>query len=116
MHTQGPTTFEDALHGVEILDVNWLTEDWFNSREAPPSAASGLGVFALLAMLASGADGDTREDLLDATGLEIEQTTGVPAALIDAARSSPGSTSPSQCGPVLRSRSNPSGSRDSHRR
>ncbi len=90
MHTQGPTTFEDALHGVEILDVNWLTEDWFNSREAPPSAASGLGVFALLAMLASGADGETREDLLDATGLEIEQTTGVPAALINAARSSPG--------------------------
>jgi serine protease inhibitor len=89
MHTQEPSTLQDSLHPGEILDANSLTDSWLITRETVPAAASGLGIWALLAVLASGADGDTREDLLDATGLEIEQTSLVPTALLHAMRSTP---------------------------
>lgn len=72
----------------EINAANELTRRWFASRPSVPAVASGLGIWPLLAALATGAVESTREELLAAAGVDADQAARVPAALLDAARSS----------------------------
>ncbi|MFC3492502.1 serpin family protein [Glycomyces rhizosphaerae] len=83
------TTLQDALAAEEIKAANELTRRWLTSRAEIPAVASGLGIWPLLAVLATGAVEATREELLEAAGIDIGQAAYVPAALIDAARSAP---------------------------
>jgi serine protease inhibitor len=80
---------QDALAPDEITAANELTRRWLTGRADVPAAASGLGIWALLAALATGAVGDTRDELLAAAGLDLAQAAHVLGALIDATRSDP---------------------------
>jgi serine protease inhibitor len=83
------TTIQDALTEGEIKAANELTRRWFASRSAVPAVGSGLGVWPLLAALATGAAGETRDELLAAAGLDPDQATKVPAALLEAVTEAP---------------------------
>lgn len=83
------TTLQDALTVEEIKAANDLTRRWLTTRAEVPAVASGLGIWPLLAVLATGAVEATREELLEAAGIDIGQAADVPAALLDAVRSAP---------------------------
>lgn len=82
----GEETFEGTLSAADAAAANALTRRWLASRAALPPAASGLGVWPLLAVLASGAVGDTRAELLEAVGTDDP---AVPARLLAAAKDAP---------------------------
>ncbi|MFC3492500.1 serpin family protein [Glycomyces rhizosphaerae] len=83
------TTIQDALTAREIKAANGLTRRWFASRPSVPAVASGLGIWPLLAALATGAVDGTRDELLAAAGIDADQATRLPAALLEAALSTP---------------------------
>ncbi|MDN3242411.1 serpin family protein [Glycomyces tritici] len=83
------TTLQDALSADEITAANELTRRWLTARAEVPAVASGLGIWPLLAVLATGAVEATLEELLEAAGIDIGQAADVPAALLDAVRSAP---------------------------
>ncbi|MFG3341170.1 serpin family protein [Glycomyces sp. NPDC048151] len=83
------TTLQDALGRREINAANELTRRWFASRSSVPAVASGLGVWPLLAALATGAVGETRDELLTAAGIDDNQAAKIPAALLQAVRAAP---------------------------
>lgn len=83
------TTLQDALNAEEIRAANELTRRWLTSRTEVPAVASGLGIWPLLAVLATGAVEATLEELLDAAGIDIGQAADIPTALLDAVRSAP---------------------------
>ncbi|MDN3242410.1 serpin family protein [Glycomyces tritici] len=83
------TTIQDALDAREIQAANELTRRWLASRAALPAVASGLGIWPLLAALATGAVAETRDELLAAAGIDAVQASKLPAALLEAARSAP---------------------------
>jgi serine protease inhibitor len=83
------TTLQDALSADEITAANELTRRWLTARAEVPAVASGLGIWPLLAVLATGAVEATLEELLEAAGIDIGQAAAVPAALLDAVRSAP---------------------------
>ena len=90
MDIGGPGTgIERALAPAEVKAANELTRRWFASRPSPPAAASGLGVWPLLAVLATGAVGSTLEELLDAAGVDAERADSIARDLLAAARSAP---------------------------
>ncbi|HEX2142923.1 MAG TPA: serpin family protein [Glycomyces sp.] len=82
-------TLQNALTSAEIAAANKLTRRWFATRDEIPAVASGLGVWPLLAALATGAVDATREELLAAAGIDFDQAVKIPAALLEAARSAP---------------------------
>jgi serine protease inhibitor len=83
------TTLQDALNAEEIRAANELTRRWLTGRNEVPAVASGLGIWPLLAVLATGAVEATLEELLDAAGIDIGQAAHLPTALLDAVRSAP---------------------------
>ncbi|WP_205325541.1 serpin family protein [Glycomyces sp. YM15] len=83
------TTLQDALTADEVTAANELTRRWLTGRSEVPAVASGLGIWPLLAVLATGAVEATLDELLEAAGIDIGQAAGLPAALIDAVRSAP---------------------------
>jgi serine protease inhibitor len=83
------TTLQDALNADEIAAANELTRRWLTGRAEVPAVASGLGIWPLLAVLATGAVEATLDELLEAAGLDIGQAADVPAALLDAVKSAP---------------------------
>ncbi|GAA2135101.1 serpin family protein [Glycomyces algeriensis] len=83
------TTIQDALTKGETKAANELTRRWLTSRATLPAVSSGLGIWPLLAALATGAVGATRDELLTAAGIDAEQSAKLPAALLEAARSTP---------------------------
>ncbi|MEU5155846.1 serpin family protein [Glycomyces sp. NPDC021274] len=83
------TTIQDALSAREIKAANELTRRWLATRATLPAVASGLGIWPLLAALATGAVGETRDELLAAAGIDADQASRLPAALLEAARSTP---------------------------
>jgi serine protease inhibitor len=89
MGTDEAKTLQRALTADEVAAANELTRRWLTSRAEVPAVASGFGIWPLLAVLATGAAADTREELLRAAGLDIGQAADVPAALLDAVRSAP---------------------------
>jgi serine protease inhibitor len=82
-------TFQRALTTADVAAANGLTRRWLASRAEIPSAASGLGIWPLLAVLATGAVADTRDELLAALGLDADRAAEAPAALLAAVRESP---------------------------
>ncbi|MCH7230864.1 hypothetical protein L0U85_08375 [Glycomyces sp. L485] len=90
MGTGEPRTgIEQALSPSEVAAANELTRRWFGSRPTPPAAASGLGVWPLLAALASGASGATRAELLESAGIGAERADSIAGSLLAAARPAP---------------------------
>jgi len=89
MGFEEPNTLQDALTPAEIAAANELTRRWFAARAEVPAVASGLGVWPLLAALATGAVGETREELLAAAGIDIGQAADIPRALLAAVQSAP---------------------------
>lgn len=89
MGTDEAKTLQQALTPDEVAAANELTRRWLISRAEVPAVASGFGIWPLLAMLATGAGGRTRRELLNAAGLDRDAASRVPAALIRAARTSP---------------------------
>jgi serine protease inhibitor len=83
------TTLQAALTPAEVAAANELTRRWFASRPSVPAVASGLGIWPLLAALATGAVGETRDELLAAAGIDAAQAAKIPAALLEAARTTP---------------------------
>ncbi|MEU6859210.1 serpin family protein [Glycomyces sp. NPDC046736] len=83
------TTLQHALTAADIAAANTLTRRWLASRTEIPAAASGLGVWPLLAVLATGAVGETRDELLAAAGLDPARAAALPEALLAAAATSP---------------------------
>jgi len=83
------TTLQDALNAEEIAAANELTRSWLTGRAEVPAVASGLGIWPLLAVLATGAVEATLEELLEAAGIGIGQAADIPAALLDAVQSAP---------------------------
>jgi serine protease inhibitor len=83
------TTLQSALTPAEVAAANELTRRWFASRPSLPAVASGLGIWPLLAALATGAVGETRDELLTAAGIDDNQAAKIPAGLLQAARSTP---------------------------
>lgn len=81
------TTLQSALTPAEVAAANELTRRWCASRPSLPAVASGLGIWPLLAALATGAVGDTRAELLTAAGIDDDQAAKIPAGLLQAARS-----------------------------
>jgi hypothetical protein len=81
--------FQQALIAPEIDAANELTRRWLTSRAAVPTAASGLGIWPLLGMLATGAVRRTRDELLAAAGVGEGRAAVIPKALLDALRGSP---------------------------
>jgi serine protease inhibitor len=82
-------TFQRALTPADVAAANRLTARWLASRSEIPSAASGLGIWPLLAVLATGAVDDTRDELLAAAGLDADRAAAAPAALLAAIEGSP---------------------------
>ncbi|RRR96936.1 serpin family protein [Glycomyces terrestris] len=82
------TALHDALTPADVAAANALTRHWITSRDEITGAASGLGVWPLLAMLATGAVGETRTELLTALGLDADRAAALPRALLDGVRSS----------------------------
>jgi serine protease inhibitor len=82
-------TFQQALTAADVAAANDLTRRWFAARAEIPAAASGLGVWPLLAVLATGAEDATRDELLAAAGLDADRAAAIPAALLAAARDAP---------------------------
>ncbi|GAA1679290.1 hypothetical protein GCM10009830_27960 [Glycomyces endophyticus] len=82
-------TFQRALTAADIDAANGLTRHWLAARAEIPSAASGLGIWPLLAVLATGAVEDTRDELLAAARIDADRAAAVPAALLAALRESP---------------------------
>ncbi|THV30896.1 serpin family protein [Glycomyces paridis] len=80
-------TFE--LTSGDVAAANGLTRRWFASRAAMPSAASGLGIWPLLGVLASGAVGPTLDELLAAAGLDADRAAAAPELLLRAVRAMP---------------------------
>jgi hypothetical protein len=80
---------QDLLTPADVAAANALTRRWLASRSEVPSAASGLGIWPLLAMLATGAVADTERELLEALGLDADRAAALPQALLDGARTSP---------------------------
>ncbi|MEU6248434.1 serpin family protein [Glycomyces sp. NPDC047010] len=84
------TALHDALSPADVAAANVLTRRWFASRSQIPAAASGLGVWPLLAMLATGAIGKTHKELLGAVGLDASRAAALPRRLLDGARGADG--------------------------
>ncbi|MCD0446904.1 hypothetical protein LO763_25110 [Glycomyces sp. A-F 0318] len=82
-------TFQQALTAADVDAANDLTRRWLAARSEIPAAASGLGVWPLLAVLATGAEAATRDELLTAAGLDADRAARVPAALLAAAANAP---------------------------
>ncbi|MFB9661118.1 serpin family protein [Glycomyces mayteni] len=80
------TALHDALSPADVAAANVLTRRWLASRKEIPAAASGLGVWPLLAMLAGGAIGKTHKELLRAVGLDAARAAALPRRLLDGAR------------------------------
>ncbi|MQM27583.1 serpin family protein [Glycomyces albidus] len=76
---------QDALSPADVAAANALTRRWFAARDEIPSAASGLGIWPLLAMLSTGAVGETRDELLAALGVDADRAAALPRALFDGA-------------------------------
>jgi len=89
MGTDETTTLQQALTPAEIAAANELTRRWLTTRAEVPSVASGLGLWPLLAALATGAVEATRDELLTAAGLDFDQAARLPGALLESARSAP---------------------------
>ncbi|MDA1359672.1 hypothetical protein O1R50_08560 [Glycomyces luteolus] len=83
------TTLQDALSADEITAANEFTRRWLTGRNEVPPVASGLGIWPLLAVLATGAVEATLDELLEAAGIDIGQAAVLPGALLDAVRSAP---------------------------
>ncbi|SDE54906.1 serpin family protein [Glycomyces harbinensis] len=73
------------LIAPETAAANDLTRRWLAARAEAPAVASGLGIWPLLCMLATGATGETRDELLAAAGVTLERAALAPKALLDAA-------------------------------
>ncbi|SDE14302.1 serpin family protein [Glycomyces harbinensis] len=82
-------TFQQALTAADVDAANDLTRRWLAARAEVPAAASGLGVWPLLAVLATGAAAATRDELLAAAALDADRAATVPASLLAAARDAP---------------------------
>jgi serine protease inhibitor len=83
------TTLQDALTAEQITAANELTRRWLTGRDEVPAVASGLGIWPLLAVLATGAVEATLDELLEAAGLDLDQAADLPASLLEAVRSAP---------------------------
>ncbi|WP_051393261.1 serpin family protein [Glycomyces arizonensis] len=83
------TAIERAISPAEVRAANELARRWFASRPRPPAAAAGLGVWPLLTTLATGASGETRDELLDAAGIGPDRADSITGALLAAARTVP---------------------------
>ncbi|MQM27584.1 serpin family protein [Glycomyces albidus] len=82
-------TFQRALTDADVAAANGLTRRWLAARREIPSAASGLGIWPLIAILATGAVGETRDELLAAAGIGADRAAAVPSALLAAVREAP---------------------------
>ncbi|WP_051704144.1 serpin family protein [Glycomyces sp. NRRL B-16210] len=82
-------TYQSTLTAADVAAANDLTRRWFAARPEVPAAGSGLGIWPLLAVLATGAVADTRDELLAAAGLDAERAAAVPALLLETARTAP---------------------------
>ncbi|MEU5875694.1 serpin family protein [Glycomyces sp. NPDC047369] len=80
------TALHEALTPADVAAANALARRWFASRDEIPAAASGLGVWPLLAVLAAGAVEDTEAELLAALGLDADRARTLPASLLDGIR------------------------------
>ncbi|SDL15987.1 Serine protease inhibitor [Glycomyces sambucus] len=83
------TALQDLLTPADVAAANALTRRWLVGRDQLPSAASGLGIWPLLAMLSTGAVDETRAELLAALGLDADRAAALPRALLDGVRSAP---------------------------
>ncbi|WP_051704143.1 serpin family protein [Glycomyces sp. NRRL B-16210] len=79
----------EALTPAEVAAAGDLTRRWLTSRTELPAVASGLGVWPLLAVLATGADGATRDELLAAAGVDETRAASITGALLAAAANAP---------------------------
>lgn len=84
------TALHEALTPADVAAANALTRRWLASRDEIPAAASGLGIWPLLAMLANGATGKTHRELLTALGLDATRAAALPRRLLDGARAADG--------------------------
>ncbi|THV32907.1 serpin family protein [Glycomyces buryatensis] len=87
--SSGPA-FETLLSRDEIAAANELTRRWLDSRTEIPGAASALGIWPLLTALASGASGETRNELLAAAGIAPSREVELAEALLNAVAHAPG--------------------------
>lgn len=83
------TTLQDALTAEQITAANELTRRWLTGRDEVPAVASGLGIWPLLAVLATGAVEATLDELLEAAGLDLDQAADLPASLLEAVQTAP---------------------------
>jgi serine protease inhibitor len=89
MGTDETKALQQALTAEEVAAANDLTRRWVESLPEVPGAFSGLGVWPLLSMLATGAIGATRSELLTAARLTPERAAAIPEALLTAVQASP---------------------------
>lgn len=89
MSTDETKALQQALTADEVAAANELTRRWFEHRSEIPAAASGLGIWPLLGVLATGAIGATRNELLTAARLTPERAAAIPEALLRAVEASP---------------------------
>jgi serine protease inhibitor len=80
---------QQALTADEVAAANDLTRRWAESLPEIPGAFSGLGVWPLLSVLATGAIGATLSELLTAARLTPERAAAIPEALLTAVQDSP---------------------------
>lgn len=88
MGTDETKALQQALTADEVAAANDLTRHWLEHRPEIPAAASGLGIWPLLGMLATGAIGATRSELLTAARLTPARAAAVPEALLTAVQAS----------------------------
>jgi serine protease inhibitor len=89
MGTDETNALQQALTADEIAAANGLTRRWFEDRPEIPAAASGLGIWPLLGILATGAIGATRTELQTAAGLTPGRAAAIAEALLTAVQASP---------------------------
>jgi serine protease inhibitor len=89
MGTDETNALQQALTADEVAAANGLTRRWFEDRPEIPAVASGLGIWPLLGILATGAIGATRGELLTAAQLTPERAAAIAEALLTAVRASP---------------------------
>ncbi|THV30895.1 serpin family protein [Glycomyces paridis] len=85
----GTSDLQQALTTDELHAANRLTRAWLEDLPELPAALSGLGLWPLLAVLATGASGPTRSELATAAGIRSDRLAAAPAALLAAVADSP---------------------------
>jgi hypothetical protein len=89
MGTDETNALQQALTADEVAAANGLTRRWFQDRPEIPAAGSGLGIWPLLGILATGAIGATRTELQTAAGLTPGRAAAIAEALLTAVQASP---------------------------